>query len=141
MLSFQSIWILRSLISAMFFSHCSTRSLYSLRLPSQIITKVNGTPHNGSAVPGDSLVKYHNDPANDLFKIESLDMYPNPCVLYVSSSLNQIGQCQNSTLAHLCFQKDREVVSFKEGRKQTTIARRRNCLTEMIIIGNPTAPF
>ena len=36
---------------------------------------------NGSAVPGDSPVKYYNDPGNDLFRIESLDMHPNPCVL------------------------------------------------------------
>ncbi|KAL8640349.1 MAG: hypothetical protein Q9228_002717 [Teloschistes exilis] len=49
--------------------------------PSQIIAKIANSPQNGSTVPGDSPVKFHNNPANDLFRIETLDMYPNPCVV------------------------------------------------------------
>ena len=50
------------------------------------IMKISETPHNSTAVPGDSPVKYHHDPSSDLFKIESLDMHPNPCVMYVFRS-------------------------------------------------------
>jgi hypothetical protein len=71
------------LTSAILLTHSMTQALRPLRAPGQIITKIDETPHNGSAVPGASPVKYHNDPGNDLFRIESLDMYPNPCVLYV----------------------------------------------------------
>ncbi len=62
-----------------------TQALRLFRAPTQIITKIDETPHNGSVVPGVSPVKYYNDPGNDLFRIESLDMYPNPCVMYVIS--------------------------------------------------------
>ena len=44
---------------------------------------------NGSAVPGDSPIFYNNDPSEDLFEIESLNMYPNPCVMYVNYSGSQ----------------------------------------------------
>ena len=70
------------LTSAILLTHSVTQALHPLRAPSQIITKIDETPHNGSAVPGASPVKYHNDPGNDLFRIESLDMHPNPCVMY-----------------------------------------------------------
>ena len=43
---------------------------------------------NGSLIPGDSPIRYCSNPANDTFKIESIDMYPNPCVMYVPSSFN-----------------------------------------------------
>lgn len=36
---------------------------------------------NGSFIPGDSPVRYCSNPAKDLFQIDSLDMYPNPCVM------------------------------------------------------------
>ena len=36
---------------------------------------------NGKVVPGDSPVRYHGDPADNIFIIDALDMYPNPCVL------------------------------------------------------------
>ena len=44
---------------------------------------IDRIPRNGSAVPGNSPVRYHDDPGNDIFQISSLDMYPNPCVMYV----------------------------------------------------------
>ena len=43
---------------------------------------------NGNLIPGDSPIRYCSNPANDTFKIESIDMYPNPCVMYVPSSFN-----------------------------------------------------
>lgn len=36
---------------------------------------------NGSLIPGDSPIRYCSNPTNDNFKIESIDMYPNPCVM------------------------------------------------------------
>ena len=36
---------------------------------------------NGSLIPGDSPIRYCSNPTNDTFKIESIDMYPNPCVM------------------------------------------------------------
>lgn len=37
--------------------------------------------HNGSFIPGDSPIRYCSNPAQDLFQIDSVDMYPNPCVM------------------------------------------------------------
>ena len=71
------------LTSAIFLTCSVTQALRPPRAPNQIISKIDETPHNGSAVPGLSPVKYHNDPGNDLFRIKSLDMHPNPCVMYV----------------------------------------------------------
>lgn len=67
-----------------------TQALRPFQAQTQIITKIDETPHNGSVVPGVSPVKYHNDPGNDLFRIESLDMYPNTCVMYVLSPAFQL---------------------------------------------------
>lgn len=64
----------------------TTEGLRPLRAPSQIATKMDEIFQNGSAVPGASPVKYHNNPDNDLFIIESLDMHPNPCVMFVLPS-------------------------------------------------------
>ncbi|KAI4203883.1 MAG: hypothetical protein LQ350_001505 [Teloschistes chrysophthalmus] len=64
-----------------FLVHCLTQAYFLHLVPDQTIAKIDNVPRNGSAVPGDSPVKFHNDPGNDLFKIETLDMYPNPCVL------------------------------------------------------------
>lgn len=76
--------------------------------PSQIIAKIENSPQNGTAVPGDSPVKFHNDPANDLFRIETLDMYPNPCVLYVRNPHLFTNSSSNPkeptpSLAHILF--------------------------------------
>ena len=60
--------------------------LPSMSPPNQVTVGLHQELHNGSAVPGDSPAKYHNDPANDLFNIESLDLYPNPCVMCVLHS-------------------------------------------------------
>lgn len=68
--------------------HSMTQALRPFRVPNQLVTKINATAHNGSAVPGASPFEYHNDPGNDLFQIESLDMHPNPCVMYVSTPLS-----------------------------------------------------
>lgn len=73
--------LFRRLTSAIWLMQSMTQALGPLQAPSQIITNVNTVPHNGSAVPGVSPVKYHNDPANDLFQIENLDMHPNPCAM------------------------------------------------------------
>ena len=35
-------------------------------------------------VPGDSPVRYNGDFSTSLFAIETLDMHPNPCVMYVA---------------------------------------------------------
>ena len=75
-LAFWGVLILRSLILPV-----AIQASRPLRAPAQLVNKLDGTPYNGSAVPGDSPVKYHNDPRNDLFKIEKLEMHPNPCVM------------------------------------------------------------
>lgn len=36
---------------------------------------------NGSRISGDSPIRYCSNPANDSFQIDSIDMYPNPCVM------------------------------------------------------------
>lgn len=59
----------------------SAQALQLYQAPAQIIAKLDDAPRNGTAVPGDSPVKYHNNPGGNLFIIESLDMHPNPCVI------------------------------------------------------------
>jgi len=48
----------------------------------EVVHEVNA-PYlrNGSAVPGSSPVRYAEDPVDDLFAIDYLNMYPNPCVM------------------------------------------------------------
>ena len=53
----------------------------------QIAIAANNEAHNGSAVLGNSPVRYLGDTANNIFAIDSLDMYPNPCVMQVIISL------------------------------------------------------
>ena len=57
--------------------------LPTIQIYNQEIVTTSEHLRNGSAVPGDSPVNYNNDPSGDLFEIESLNMYPNPCVMYV----------------------------------------------------------
>lgn len=78
----------RCLVAAILLTLPVTQALRPFRAQTQIITKIDEAPHNGSVVPGVSPIKYHNDPGNDLFRIESLDMYPNPCVMYVYPPLS-----------------------------------------------------
>lgn len=75
-----------SLAAAALFIIHTTQALRPFQAPGQLILKLDEALHNGSAVPGLSPVKYHNNPSNDLFQIESLNMYPNPCVMYVIPS-------------------------------------------------------
>ena len=53
--------------------------------PTPLTIIVPSNEHSGDRVPGDSPFVYRSDPANDLFQIERLDMYPNPWTMRVES--------------------------------------------------------
>ena len=50
-----------------------------LRLP----TNIAELHKDFGPVPGDSPVRYNSDPSMSLFAIDTLDMHPNPCVMYI----------------------------------------------------------
>lgn len=72
-------------VTAILLPHSLTQALHPPRLSNQIITIVDKTPYNGSALPGDSLpdITNHIDPRFDLFNVESPDMHSNPCAWFV----------------------------------------------------------
>ncbi|KAI9890970.1 MAG: hypothetical protein M1814_003471 [Vezdaea aestivalis] len=94
--------------------------VYAIRLsplPGQAIGEVSDPLRNdNSAVPGDSPVIFHNDPSNNVFKIQSLDMIPNPCVIESYCKVSIEGEFVSSllnTTPHLSFN---VTTHFDDGR-------------------------
>lgn len=94
------------------------QALQPYRAPTQIIVELDDAPRNGTAVPGDSPVKYHDNPGSDLFIIESLDMHPNPCVIESYCSVIIHGTFTESlvnTTPHLSFNVTSHFPGGREG--------------------------
>ncbi|KAK0512196.1 hypothetical protein JMJ35_005324 [Cladonia borealis] len=70
---------------------------------------------NGSLIPGDSPIRYCSNPTNDTFKIESIDMYPNPCVIESYCGVKIWGTfTSNLTNPHISFM---ITTHFDDGRQ------------------------